>query len=201
MLYKFKKSDYDTKPVQGGRDLLTGSLNITGLAPSPPHSASHPHPRRAHTAVSRGVHPQSTTAEGDYKCRPVTAPACKSRASNGDGEEKDEDREETADVINTRRPQTAAASITQPSPSPQAGQGHQRPAHSQSARVSRQRWREERGLGSTCRLDRAKSCDPSDALASAADAGEQLIVTKDYDHELKKHGWRMEIPGDPLNLK
>ena len=23
----------------------------------------------------------------------------------------------------------------------------------------------------------------------------------DYDAELKKHGWKMEIPGDPLGLK
>lgn len=34
-----------------------------------------------------------------------------------------------------------------------------------------------------------------------ADVAEYTEEPLDYDEQLEKYGWRMEVPGDPFNLK
>jgi len=33
------------------------------------------------------------------------------------------------------------------------------------------------------------------------DGGYQQLSSVVYEQQLRRHGWRMEVPGDPLNLK
>jgi len=33
------------------------------------------------------------------------------------------------------------------------------------------------------------------------DGSYQLLESVVYEEQLRRHGWRMEVPGDPLNLK
>ena len=194
MLYKYKTSDFNTSGN------FSSALNVTQLVPSSSsariqqRSPRPPPPRHAHTARSRDVNPPFLAVEDTQSIRPVSAPLSATGGSTT-GKEKNIGIDGTVPFVRNlqeeivpRRPQTALPERSRPSPT--------RSRLVQSATVEKMRSRE---------LSRSKSM-----LASGHIGGEVTDnytsqspqpPVKDYDDELKKHGWRMEVHGDPLNLK